>query len=322
MGRAPQVKIARIIGVSSLALVVIGLWYFYPAVWLAILTCLPLMLVLILLHGERIDIFSGRRLGPWIAAKGNALAITGAFIIPGRLTELFKPIYFNQLRSISLAEGLSIVMVERIYDIAAVMIMGMGALFLLPGSETGLLNFSKYFAVAGLLLFFGMLLLVLRYPAQCTRFLQVVPEGRVRNFMLSTFTAFRQSMMHGAGVWQIFLTLIVWTGSWLLYWIFLQWDGGADLAVRQALIVFLVGTLGLTITVTPGGLGTFEAAVTLVLRHYGYDLESAISSALGLRVVALLPNALLASYTIYADGFDIMRARGLAKSVGASNDIP
>ncbi|HIF15087.1 MAG TPA: hypothetical protein EYQ86_07155, partial [Bacteroidetes bacterium] len=75
------------------------------------------------------------------------------------------------------------------------------------------------------------------------------------------------------------------------------------------LVVFLVATFGLTATVTPGGLGTFEAAVALLLQHYGYPLEVAFASAVGLRLVAFIPNAIVALYVTLVEGFDFMRAR-------------
>ncbi len=103
--------------------------------------------------------------------------------------------------------------------------------------------------------------------------------------------------------------MLGWLGGWALYWFYLQWDGGVSLTVYQALVVFLVGTFGLTITVTPGGLGTFEAAVALLLQHYGYPLEVAFASAVGLRLVAFIPNAIVALYVTLVEGFDFMRAR-------------
>ena len=90
-------------------------------------------------------------------------------------------------------------------------------------------------------------------------------------------------------------------------------------SIEQVLAVFIMGTLGITITVTPGGLGTFEAIITYLLQYYGYDLETALAAAIALRVVAFLPNTILASYTVFIEGFDFVKARREVNKIEADN---
>ena len=52
-----------------------------------------------------------------------------------------------------------------------------------------------------------------------------------------------------------------------------------------------------------------EAVVALLLQHYGYPMEVAFASAVGLRLVAFVPNAIVTLYVTLVEGFDFMRAR-------------
>jgi len=299
--------IRKIITLSLFIVSIIVLWYFFYDVWFSVLICLVPTFVLMVIHGERIDIFSGRRLGVLAATKGNSLAITGAFFIPGRVTEILKPLYFNKKKSLPIADGVSVLLVERFYDLTMVLCMGVGALYFLPLAESALVGMSKEFAIGGFILILMTIVLSSIFPALCIRIINTLPSLKLKRFLTSTFNAFRVSLSRGLKGWQIILTVCVWLGSWALYWFYLQWDGGVNLTIYQALMVFLVATFGLTITITPGGLGTFEAVVAFVLQHYGYSLEAAFASAVGLRLVAFIPNASIASYVIFVEGFDVMR---------------
>jgi uncharacterized membrane protein YbhN (UPF0104 family) len=301
--------IRKIIILFSIIVSIAVLWYFFSEVWFAVLICMAPMFVLMMIHGERIDILSGRRLGVFVAAKGNSLALTGAFLVPGRVTEILKPLYFKRKRSLSMADGVSILLVERFYDLVMVLFMGVGVLYFLPVSESGLVGVSKVVAIAGIVFLLLSVIIINIYPNICVRIINLIPFIKMRDFLISTFNALKDSLSHGLKLWQLILTVVGWLGAWALYWFYLQWDGGVSLTVYQALAVFLVGTFGLTVTVTPGGLGTFEAAVALLLQHYGYPLEVAFASAIGLRLVAFLPNAMVALYVTLAEGFDFMRAR-------------
>jgi uncharacterized membrane protein YbhN (UPF0104 family) len=165
-----------------------------------------------------------------------------------------------------------------------------------------------------------ILLAIFFLPQYFEKIISSIPYSRIRNFILTSFHAFRDGFSHGLSYWSTFLTAAVWVGSLGLYWLFLQFDGGIDLDFGQALIVFIVGTLGISITITPGGIGTFEAAIVFILQYYGYSIESAMASAIGLRMVAFLPNALIASYAVVYEGFDFVTARREAKALGL-NDV-
>jgi uncharacterized protein (TIRG00374 family) len=311
-----MLTIAAILVIASLG---ISAW-FYPAVWVSIAVCILPALIIAMIHGERINIFSGRKLGVMTATKGNSLALVGAFFIPGRITEILKPFYFFKTRKMPISTGISIVVVERIFDVVALVTLTLVAINFIDIPSQ---NFSE--TIANLTISVSVLLLLVvltafQFPKVIEQLIKWLPAASLRQFLEASFVSFREGLAFGFSYWSIILTATVWAGSVGLYWLFLQFDGGVQLGISQSLLVFLIGTLGITITITPGGIGTFEAAITLILQQFGYSFEVALASAIGLRMIIFIPNAIIAGYVILFEGFSFVKMRKLAAEIGADDE--
>jgi len=100
------------VGAALLVISMLGFSYWYsPAVWISITACMIPALIIAIAHGERINILSGRRLGMMNATKGNSLALVGAFFVPGRVTEVLKPLYYYKTRQLPISVGVSVLIV-------------------------------------------------------------------------------------------------------------------------------------------------------------------------------------------------------------------
>lgn len=264
------------------------------------------LFLVLFLNGERISLIAERKVGLLQATKGNALAVAGAYIVPGRVTELLKPAYFKMHCALPVSVGVSVVLAERVFDLLALLILVLFALALLPSNEE--LNLG----VSGDLLLFGSLALLLLTVLLAYRgdYLQVIiswlPASRIKAALTNYIADFGGAFKEGLSVYQVALSFLVWMGSGLSYWLFLNFDGGPSVAISDALLVFIVGTIGLTVTFTPGGLGTFEAAVAFTLTFFGYTADQSIVSALGLRLAGTLPTIVVALYTLATEGIDLL----------------
>lgn len=286
----------------------------------SILIIQPFLFIVLILNAERIDIFSNKKLGIFHAAKGNALAAIGSLLVPGRVTELLKPIYYKTKVNLSISEGLSIVLLERIFDIFIVTLMLLGLALFMPTYGIGQ-YIPPYLLISIILAFTLLLILVAFYPYFFTNIIRIITRGRLRAWLIEMFDHFHKGLPQGLSIKQVLLTITVWFGSWLTYWIFLQFDGQIALSWSASLSVFLAATFGLALTITPGGIGTFEAIVSTLLITYGYTWESALISTIGLRIASFLPNLILALYTVCFEGFDlIMEMRIKAKSSGGLDE--
>jgi uncharacterized protein (TIRG00374 family) len=69
----------------------------------------------------------------------------------------------------------------------------------------------------------------------------------------------------------------------------IQSDASAQVTVAEAFVAFSVGRLGSFIPVTPGGLGTVDAAITAILAAFGADESSALAAVMVWRAATFFP---------------------------------
>ncbi len=80
--------------------------------------------------------------------------------------------------------------------------------------------------------------------------------------------------------------------------------GGADVGMAQAFAAFAIARLATFIPVTPGGLGTTDAAMAALLAGFGMSNADALAAVLVWRIGTLVPQVILGAVT-----FLIWRAR-------------
>ena len=290
----------------SLACFATWLFVYQPSIVVPVFFSSLVVFLVVFINGERISVISARKVGLFHASKGNALAVSGSYIVPGRITELLKPAYFKIQCDLPLSQGVSVVLAERVFDVLALLLLILFAIVLLPPVED--LNL----AVSGDLLLLGVLALLFfvvffAYRAQyLLAAFSWVPQSRIKEFVNNYIADFECAFKEGLSSYQVALSFLVWVGSGFSYWVFLNLDGGPAVTLGGALLVFIVGTIGLTVTFTPGGIGTFEAAVALTLTFFGYNAEQSIVSAFGLRLAGTLPTVTVALYTLATGGVDLL----------------
>ncbi len=69
--------------------------------------------------------------------------------------------------------------------------------------------------------------------------------------------------------------------------------GTAEVTLAEALVAFSVGRLGSFIPVTPGGLGTVDAAITAILVAFGADEPSALAAVMVWRAATYFPQVFI-----------------------------
>jgi len=302
--------------VLLLTVILVGLSVRYPAVILAMAAMQVPLIASLVVHGERLRVFAGREITLAVAIKGNAIALCGGLLVPGRVTELLKPLYFRYRSGLTFNAGVSVVVLERLLDVVAVAAITLVALYAAPAGDTHLIEAGRLIALIALGGCIAMTATLLLWPNHLVWLIHKIPIPRARGWLSATIDRLNDSVQPHTWPTNIGLTLIAWLGSVACYWVFFQLDGGPALGWMESVIVFVVGALGLAITVTPGGLGTFEAAVALTLVHYGYTFDQAMASALGLRIGSFLPVTAVTVHAIVVDGFDLVRARQDMRSAG------
>jgi hypothetical protein len=232
---------------------------------------------------------------PPLGDVSAALAVCLFFnsVLPFRAGEVARLIVLHRRRALPRLQVLGTIAAERIYDVLALLVLLALALPWLPDAPWlrgvaiagGALAVAVALASAALVVWGDRLARLVVWPLRFFRF--VTPERR---------EAAGQSLLTGvaalhrprAAAVAAALTLASWLVLWASYWLLLQ---GFELEVgaAAALLVLVATGFSLALPSGPSALGVFEAAVVVALLPFGVEAEQALSYALVLHAVNLVP---------------------------------
>ena len=214
-------------------------------------------------------------------------------ILPLRAGEAARVVALNQESGTSRAEALGTAVVERIYDVLALLVILFIAWPFLPtlgwisGAATFALVFVALVAVAAVCLFvFGASLL--RLALAPFALLPRISRGRT--------DAAASNLAGGLGILHrprfalaaFAVTMLSWLVAGISYWCVLQgFDFGPGLA--GALLLLVTTNLALVIPSLPAGVGVFEAATILTLASFDVGDSEALACAVVLHSVNFFP---------------------------------
>lgn len=269
-------------------------------VGLAATTAFPLMLGSMLIAGWRLAILAGKPVSPWDGIAVNVVSQFVVLLIPSRLSEAAKPIGLNLRCGLPIASGIAVLVVERLLDTIFLAFLTLSSVTIALGPYAGPLRTSAIalatIASVGLC---GLVILV-RHPRLLQRIAALTRSewlSRQAEQMAGPLT--RLADRHAAE-WAIGLTALSWLLSYLIFLAVIRIIGLGDLTAGAILVVFVASTLGLVISVAPGGLGTFEGAIVLALNTFNVPLATAVATALLIRLSLILPIVFAAGWFLYA----------------------
>ena len=252
--------------------------------------------------GVRLNLFMSERPGCALCTVASVLALGVNNIVPAKLGELVKVMFMHQRTGISRPRLLGVVFWERFFDLNMLALLGMGTSLMLD-IKAGVIPLAVL--VAGL--WIAVALLRLR-PGVAQRIVSMMPLARVREVLDSVSVQVRI----GFAVRPLGVLACGTLGVWVLYAgqavLALLWAAGFGLSPDQALMVFVVSALGMSVPAAPGGLGVFEAAVVLALGWFGVNKSEALAGAVFMRLVQYIPTTLFALAVLAHTGVSLRRA--------------
>ncbi len=275
---------------------------------LPVLLVQPINAASLFLIGWRLSILSKGSDTIWSGIKASALSGTLLYVTPSRLSELIKPVYLSANSGHGMLHGLALVAVERFIDILIVTIAGIAALLLLSGLAS-----PATLWLWGLLSVLGIsgCALLLKRPVLIAQIISLLPGQTLRSAMTTLVNELRSVVaprILGAG---FVIGFAAWLMSFGLVYATLRLSASVPLDLTAILLVFVAGTIGLAISVAPGGLGTFEAGVVVALKYHDIGTLEALNLALMMRLANLGIVPLVALWAASADRLgvaDLIRA--------------
>lgn len=201
---------------------------------------------------------------------------------PGKAGELLRIRYFGDL-NVTAHAVLSTFIVERSLDLLIITVLGIGATALIPGSG------ALVTLVACCL---GVLYLASRWPWLLEQL--AAAGGRLPFAWSRRLASFMIAGIGGVGPLLSPRVSLPWlalgTFAWLLValaFAVLCSALGMHLSWPQALGIYPMAMLAGAASFVPGGVGTTEAAIVLMLSAAGANMDVAIAAAIGIRLASL-----------------------------------
>jgi uncharacterized protein (TIRG00374 family) len=227
--------------------------------------------------------------------------------LPFRAGELVRVLAATRLTGARFSSVLSSLAVERIFDGLAVVLLLSVALLLSnlpPGVAVGGVPVRHAAQLAGALGVAALVaaVLMVAFPLAAERLLRrVLPPGRVTEQLVTLLEGLRHglsvlrspALLAGVVLWS----LALWLVNALAYYVgFAAFEIPVD--YPGALVVQGVLIFGITVQLTPGFLGQFEAAIVAGLALFGVANDLASSFAIAFHATTFLPIILLGTWSL------------------------
>jgi len=185
---------------------------------------------------------------------------TANLVIPARLGDLVRIFVLKHEYDTSASTGISSLVVERLFDIIMVALLGVLAL-------PFVLNVPAWFywAIVLPLLICGTFMLILLSLGR------VKSENKYIRLVLGMLDEVRRASLSLRSLVQFsFLSIVIWLLD-VGVCVFVIYMFGQDIAIPVVVLAIVIGNLVKAVPITPGGVGTYELAVALTLQLAGVE---------------------------------------------------
>jgi uncharacterized protein (TIRG00374 family) len=245
-------------------------------------------------------------------------------LVPAKLGDIYRAYLLKINSTVSLSRTFGTVFIERILDIFAIAVLGLGAGYV--SFRTGLPPIVQFlFALAiGVVIALAAGLLTMRNFGR--RIIQRLP---LPHKILEFYDRFEEGVFGAVTLRQmpilVLLTGFIWTTEAMRLFLVVEALGipGVHLGISGSFFVALCGSLLTAVPLTPGGLGFVETGVVGILRlAYGVPASAALAITLVDRTISVLSIIVLGSVAYVLS--PLRRGVGLrgAREVPPATSIP
>ncbi|MCL2122700.1 MAG: flippase-like domain-containing protein [Desulfovibrionaceae bacterium] len=253
---------------------------------------LPLFMLSLLPSCLRLNYLCGGRSSLYVSSKALFFGYGVNNLLPAKLGEIAKAAYLTRAKGIPAAVSLCAVFWERLADLNVVL-----AFSVVIGLWYGVTQLYLPL-LCGMAVIWTTLLLLFRFPDAFMRMACLLPAGRLRDFAGSTLERlgdaqkrpkWRLLIVYSFAVWVAFILFTLW---------FFAVVCGNNIGIMGAALVCIAGGVGMILPSMPASLGAYEAGVVAALTILGADKEAALSAALALHMINIIPPVLFTGYSV------------------------
>lgn len=228
-------------------------------------------------------------------------------ILPFRAGELVRLLAASRLTGARVSAVLSSVAVERIFDgltVVSLLSLSLLASNLPQDVAVGGVSLRHASQAAGILglVALAAALAVVAFPLAAERAIRrILPAGRLADRVIGLIEGLRHgltvlrspSLLAGTMAWSIVLWLVNALAFYVAFRAFAIPVGFGGALLMQGILVF-----GISVQLTPGFLGQFEASIVAALALFGVPAALASSYAIAFHAITFLPIILLGAWSL------------------------
>ena len=266
---------------------------------------------------------SGAALDPWPLWHATAIGFMANNILPFRAGELVRVIAATKLSGARFTAAMSSVAVERVFDgLAVIGLLGAGLLAsdLPSGVVVGGVSLARGAQLAGLLSLAALAAAgaVVAFPAAAERVVRsLLPAGRFTDRLVAMIDGIRHGLSALRSpallVGVVFWSIALWAVNAMALWVsFAAFD--IPIGYSGALVLQGVLVIGVSVQLTPGFVGQFEAAVVAALALYGIPNDLASSYGVAFHGATFIPITLAGAWSLARTPVALSDLRGIQRS--------
>jgi len=254
-------------------------------------------------------------------------------LLPGRLGELARPVFLSRRAPIAASAGLGSVVLERLFDVAAILILLAGYLLLAPAptglSDDGATTMAVLrIAGMGLLTALAVIGVVAVAAARNASIRQRV-EASVERLLPSRVSRVLVSFLTGmsglrsrTAVLQVLLSSIALWATVVFTYVLLFVAVGIAVPWHGAIPLLTLLVVGAAVP-TPAGVGAFHKVAQLgLVGLFGVSNDGAVAYAIISHAVAFLPLAAVGLVLMVRGGLVAETFRGMGRNLDAEKEPP
>ena len=253
---------------------------------------LPLFVFSLLPSCLRLNYLCGGRSSLYVSSKALFFGYGVNNLLPAKLGEIAKAAYLTRAKGIPAAVSLCAVFWERLADLNVVL-----AFSVVIGLWYGVTQLYLPL-LCGMAVIWTTLLLLFRYPDVFIRMTRILPAGRLRDFAGGAMERLGDAQKRPKWGRLLLYSFAVWLAFILFTFWFFVIVCGNSIGIMGAALVCIAGGVGMILPSMPASLGAYEAGVVAALTILGSDKEAALSAALTLHMINIIPPVLFTGYSV------------------------
>ena len=186
------------------------------------------------------------------------LSQTVNLIVPARLGDLIRIILVRHEYNSTVSQGLSSIVVERVFDIITVAILGLVSVLFVLNVPEWMLSLIAIPLILG-----GAFFVILVFMGRLSS------ENKYIGYILTMLAEVRSASLTPAAGAVLFLSSIAIWGMDTLICIFISAMFDQNIPFAVVLLAIVAGNLVKAVPITPGGMGTYEVSLAVIFELSG-----------------------------------------------------